>query len=201
MEVDDRMASVLDALSDDEQWQTFEQELSRHLIRVYDLRPSRVRVDSTTISGNVQPTPDGLFQFGHSKDHRPDLPQVKIKLSALDPLGLPLGVTMVSGQRADDGLYVPAIQQVQQTLGQAGLLYVGDCKMAALSTRAYVQQSGDYYLCPLSSVQVSAATLQQLVAPVQANTQAVTTIERESEEGSPEAIAVGYAYTQQVSLP
>ncbi len=197
---DDRLAAILDYLSSDERWQAFERDLSQHLIRVYDLHPSRVRVDSTTVSGYVHPTPDGLFQFGHSKDHRPDLPQVKIKLSALDPLGLPLGVTMVSGQRADDGLYVPAIQQVQQTLGQAGLLYVGDCKMAALSTRAYVQQSGDYYLCPLSSVQVSAATLQQLVAPVQANTQAMTTIERESEEGSPEAIAVGYEYTQQVSL-
>src|SRR5712692_575122 len=197
---DDRLAAILDYLSSDERWQAFERDLSQHLIRVYDLHPSRVRVDSTTVSGYVHPTPDGLFQFGHSKDHRPDLPQVKIKLSALDPLGLPLGVTMVSGQRADDGLYVPAIQQVQQTLGQAGLLYVGDCKMAALSTRAYVQQSGDYYLCPLSSVQVSAATLQQVVAPVQANTQAVTTIERESEAGSPEAIAVGYEYTQQVSL-
>jgi transposase len=197
---DDRLAAVLDYLSDDEQWQAFERALSQHLIRVYDLHPSRVRLDSTTVSGYVHPSPDSLFQFGHSKDHRPDLPQVKIKLSALDPLGLPLGVTIVGGQRADDGLYVPAIQQAQQTLGRAGLLYVGDCKMAALPTRAYVQHSGDYYLCPLSGVQVSAATLQQLVAPVQAKTQPVTTIERESEEGSPEAIAVGYEYTQQVSL-
>jgi transposase len=197
---DDRLASILDYLSEDEQWQAFERDLSQHLIRVYDLHPSRVRVDSTTVSGYVHPSPDGLFQFGHSKDHRPDLPQVKIKLSALDPLGLPLGITIVGGQRADDGLYVPAIQQAQQTLGQAGLLYVGDCKMAALPTRAYVQQSGDYYLCPLSGVQVSEASLQQLVAPVQAGTQAVRTIERESEEGSSEALAVGYEYTQQVSL-
>ena len=197
---DDRLASALDALSDDEQWQAFERELSRHLIRVYDLRPSRVRVDSTTISGYVQPTPDGLFQFGHSKDHRPDLPQVKIKLSALDPLGLPLGLTVVSGERADDRLYVPAIQQVQQTLGQAGLLYVGDCKMAALPTRAYVQQSGDFYLCPLSGVQVSETTVRRLVAPVQAGTQPLTTIERRSEDERAEAIAVGYEYTQQVSL-
>jgi transposase len=197
---DDRLASVLDYLSDDEQWQTFEQELGQHLIRVYDLHPKRVRVDSTTISGYVHPSPDGLFQFGHSKDHRPDLPQVKVKLSALDPLGLPLGLTLVNGQRADDGLYVPAIQHAQQTLGQVGLLYVGDCKMAALATRAYVQQSGDYYLCPLSGVQVSEARLQQLVAPVQANTQAVTTIQRHSEEdGSLQAIAVGYEYTQQVT--
>jgi len=198
---DDRLAAVLDYLSDDERWQACERELGQHLIRVYDLHPSRVRVDSTTVSGYVHPSPDGLFQFGHSKDHRPDLPQVKIKLSALDPLGLPLGVTIVGGQRADDGLYVPAIQQAQQTFGRTGLLYVGDCKMAALSTRAYVQHSGDFYLCPLSGVQVSAAMLQQLVAPVEAGTQPLTSIARQSEEEeSPEVIAVGYEYTQQVSL-
>jgi transposase len=197
---DDRLAAVLDYLSEDEPWQAFERELSQHLIRVYDLHPSRVRLDSTTVSGYVHPSPDGLFQFGHSKDHRPDLPQVKLKLSALDPLGLPLGVTVVGGQRADDGLYVPAIQRVQQILGHRGLLYVGDCKMAALATRAYVHQSGDFYLCPLSGVQVSQATLQQLVAPVQTGTQPVTTIERQSEDDQPEAIAVGYEYTQQLTL-
>lgn len=198
---DDRLASILDYLSDDEQWQTFERDLGQHLIRVYDLHPRRVRVDSTTISGYVQPSPDGLFQFGHSKDHRPDLPQVKVKLSALDPLGLPLGISIVSGQRADDGLYIPAIQQAQRTLLQAGLLYVGDCKMAALSTRAYVRQSNDFYLCPLSGVQVNQAALQQLVAPVQAGTQGLTRIERQGEEEeSPQVIAEGYEYTQQVTL-
>src|SRR5260370_2309535 len=73
--------------------------------------------------------------------------------------------------------------------------------MAAVATRAYVQQSGDYYLCPVSGVQVSAATLQQLVAPAPAHTQALPTIQRESEEGSPEAMAVGYADTNQVTQP
>jgi transposase len=97
-------------------------------------------------------------------------------------------------------LYVPAIQQGQQMLGQSGLVSVGDCKMAALPTRAYVQQSGDYYLYPLSRVQVSAAILQQLLAPVQAGPQPLRTIERQREEESPEAIAVGYEYRQQVSL-
>src|SRR5260221_11368723 len=72
--------------------------------------------------------------------------------------------------------------------------------MAALPTRAYVQQSGDFYLCPLSGVQVSAATLQRLVAPVQAGTQRLTTIERQTEDDESEAIAVGYEYTQQVTL-
>src|SRR6202790_3007651 len=44
---DDRLATVLDYLSDDERWQACERELAQHLIRVYDLRPSRVRVDRT----------------------------------------------------------------------------------------------------------------------------------------------------------
>ena len=42
---------------------------------------------------------DGLFQFGYSKDRRPDLPQLKVMLSALDPLGLPVATQIVLGQR------------------------------------------------------------------------------------------------------
>jgi len=49
-------------------------------------------------------TEDGLLQFGHSKDHRPDLPQVNVMLAVLDPLGLPVATDIVPGQRADDPL-------------------------------------------------------------------------------------------------
>jgi transposase len=58
--------------------------------------------------------PDGLFQLGHSKGHRPDLPQLKVQLSVLDPLGLPLSNTIVEGARADDRLYVPEIKKVSR---------------------------------------------------------------------------------------
>ena len=88
-------------------------------MRVYDLQRSRVRIDSTTAKGYLEITPEGLFQLGHSKDHRPDLPQVKINLSVLDPLGLPLTTTVVAGQRADDPLYLPEIKRVQQSLGRS----------------------------------------------------------------------------------
>src|SRR5258708_16577755 len=84
---DDRLSIVLDALSDDQQWQQFETALNRQLVRVYNLKPKRVRVDSTTASGYGTVTEEGLFQLGYSKDHRPDLPQLKVMLSALDPLG------------------------------------------------------------------------------------------------------------------
>ena len=140
---DDRLADVLHALSDDERWRAFESALNGNLLRVYDLPAERVRVDSTTASGYWTVSEEGLLQFGHSKDHRPDLPQVKVMLSSLDPLGMPVVSQVVSGERADDPLYVPAITEVRQGLGRRGLLYVGDCKMGALETRAFVQGGGD----------------------------------------------------------
>jgi transposase len=169
---DDPLASILDKLSDDSRWAGFETALGQHLIRGYDLRPKQVRLDSTTVSSYVQVSPEGLFQFGHSKDHHPDLPQLKVHLSALDPLGLPLSSTIVSGQRADDRLYVPQIQRVQQILGQRGLLSIDDGKMAALLTRAYIASSGDFYLCPLSNVQLPPAQLRALLQPVWSGEQA-----------------------------
>src|SRR5262249_36413509 len=52
-------------------------------------------------------------------------------------------------------LYIPAMTRVQESLGRYGLLYVGDCKMAARETRAFLQTRGDFYLCPLPAVQLA----------------------------------------------
>jgi transposase len=196
---DDRLALVLDALSDEQKWQQFETALNRQLIRVYDLKPKRVRVDSTTASGYWTVTEEGLFQLGYSKDHRPDLPQLKVMLSALDPLGLPIATQVVSGERADDRLYLPAIAQVSQSLNAHGLLYVGDCKMAALETRAFVQAQQDYYLCPLANKQLPDAVLAEYLQPVWAGKQALTPISREREASQPELLAEGYEQTVTVS--
>jgi transposase len=189
---DDRLGIILDMLSEEEAWQAFEGALNRRTIRVYDLKPERVRVDSTTASGHWKVTEDGLFQFGHSKDHRPDLPQLKVMLSALDPLGMPVATQVVSGERADDPLYVPAIKQVHDSLGVSGLLYVGDSKMAALATRAYVQGNGDYYLCPLSKKQMPDVALAAYLALVWNDELVPMPIFREDATGERKEIAVGF---------
>ena len=189
---DDRLGILLDALSDAEKWQSFERELNRHTLRVYHLTPQRVRVDSTTVSGYWTVTEDGMFQFGHSKDHRADLPQLKVMLSALDPLGMPMVTQIVSGESADDPLYIPAIQQVNQSLDEHGLLYVGDCKMAALRTRAFVQSQGDYYLCPLSETQLPEGVLEAYLRPVWQGAQRTTSIYRHHASGEREEVAEGY---------
>jgi transposase len=189
---DDRLAAVVEALSDDRRWAAFERALTAHLVRVYELPVKRVRLDSTTASGHHGVTEDGLFQFGHSKDHRPDLPQVKVMLSALDPLGLPLATEVLPGDRADDPLYRPALERVRASFEQRGLLYVGDAKMAALATRAHVQVGGDYYLCPLSATQLSSEHLTALLAPVWAQQQPLETVTRAQPDGQVLVLAEGF---------
>jgi transposase len=192
---DDRLADLLRTLSDDRCWTNFERRLSGTLLRVYDLRVERVRLDSTTASGYWEVTQEGLFQFGHSKDHRPDLPQVKVMLATLDPLGLPLVTDVVAGQRADDPLYLPAIARVRASLPQRNLLYVGDCKMSALDTRAGIHAGRDFYLCPLSAVQVPPALLAQYLTEAQASEPAVP-VERTRADGTVELIADAYERTE-----
>lgn len=194
---DDHLAHLLDLLSDDARWASFEQACAQTLIRTYALAPRVTRVDSTSASGYGTVTPDGLFQFGHSKDHRPDLPQVKIKLATLDPLGLPLVTQVVPGQSSDDRLYVPAIQQAQGCLNQRGLTHIGDSKMGALDTRAYIQHSGDYYLSPLALVHVSTAEIDARLAPVWRGRQRLTPIySARDAAGQREKIAVGFEWRE-----
>src|SRR2546427_696808 len=99
---DDRLEIVLHSLHDDTRWTACEAALNRHTVRVYELPTARVHVDSTSASGYTTVSENGLFQFGHSKDYRPDLPQVKVMQAVLDPLGMPLATDVVSGEGADE---------------------------------------------------------------------------------------------------
>lgn len=155
---DDRLTIVLRHLSDAARWQAIEQELGQHLVRVYDLQEQPIRVDATTVSGYRDGGEESLWQFGHSKDD-PTLRQIKAMMATLDPLGLPLALEVVSGEQADDPLYVPIIDRVLASLGRTGLLFVGDCKMSALATRGHLQAQEQYYLTPLSLVGETAELL------------------------------------------
>jgi transposase len=195
---DDRLADMLDTLQNPTAWMAFEHDLNAGLVRVYELPTKTVRVDTTTASTYARcDDAGGLFQFGHSKDHRPDLAQIKVPVAALDPLGMPLVTAVVAGNTADDPLYRPVIAQVQQSLDGSGRLFVGDCKMAAEPTRGYVVSTGDFYLCPLSAVQVSATELQSLLQPVWEGKQALTMVQRSATDKTqpPEEVARGFEYT------
>jgi len=108
-----------------------------------------------------------------------------------DPLAMPVATAVVSGERADDPLYIPCIAWVQASLGRRGLLYVGDCKMASRETRAFIASNGDFYLCPLSQVQLAPGELAAALEAVWRGEQALVPVVRAHPEGEPELIAEG----------
>ena len=146
---DDRSTLVLKRLADTRIWEALEADLWQAHCDVYALPVDRVRLDATTSCGYHTVTDDGLMQLGHSKDHRPDLAQFKLMAAVAEPTGLFLAGDVHPGNTADDPLYLPLYRRVRVLLGQTGLLYAGDCKMAALETRAEIAANQDFYLTRL----------------------------------------------------
>jgi transposase len=146
---DDRLSLVLKRLANTPVWQALEADLWHTHCDVYALPVQRVRLDATTSCGYHTVTDDGLMQLGHSKDHRPDLAQFKLMAAVAEPSGLFLAGDVHPGNAADDPLYLPLYRRVRAMLGQTGLLYAGDCKMAALETRAEIAANQDFYLTRL----------------------------------------------------
>jgi hypothetical protein len=188
---DDRLADVPRVLSDDERDRACEQELMGHRLRISALEARGVRLDTTTGSRYADVNEEGLLQWGHSKDHRPDLPHITMALATLDPFGVPLASDVHSEEQADDPVSVPLIDRVHQGLERAGLLYVGDGKMADENTRAHLQAQGDVSLGPLSALPVPLATLAQYVEAALAAGSPLIQVVREDEVGQPKRIAQG----------
>ncbi len=68
---------------------------------------------------------------------------------------MPLATDVVSGERADDGLYVPAIRRVDD------MLYVSDCKGGTFDSRLYIAARENYYLSQLAMVGNAAVKMEE----------------------------------------
>ena len=145
---DDRLSHLLTHVSKPKYWHQIERDLHERSMEVHALPQDVIRCDATTVSGDHDVTEGGLVQFGHSKDD-PTRPQIKVMLGSLDPLGMPLATDVLSGARADDGLYLALIERIRTGLKTTGLLCVGDGKMRALATRAAIAGHHDVYWSPL----------------------------------------------------
>ena len=158
-----------------------------------------MRLDATSASDYWAVSKNGLFQFGHNKDHRPNLAQAKVMSTALEPLGMPLVAQSVSGEKADDPLYIPAIDEMRKAVEEWGLLYVGDNKMMSLATLAHWVAGSDYYLEPLALTQVPQATIDAYLAPVWKGKQSLTVVYREQASDETVKIAEGFEVEEQLT--
>jgi len=114
---DDRLADVVEHLSQDTVWVPYERGVTQQLMAQPLERAARPR--RATFRG---------------------------------AMGLIAGTAVVPGNSADDGLYIPLIDQMRETLAPCGMVYVGDAKMSALATRAHIQATDNIYLTPLALI-------------------------------------------------
>src|SRR5262245_17097550 len=195
---DDRLGILLANLAAAD-WDGIESSLFYSCFDVYELPRQAFHLDTTTSCGYHAIEPGGLMQLGHSKDHRPDLPQLKIMAAVTHPLAFPVCTAVVAGNQSDDELYWPTIVEVKQNLGGVGLLFVGDCKMASLDTRARIAGGGDHYLTALPN---TGETAKQIGAWVDAALQKdeageLQAIYKPAEVGQPpELVGWGYEFTR-----
>ena len=191
---DDRLSRILDKFSNSEDWNKFEIKFNESFIRVYGVEMESIRIDMTTANSGGMVTKDGILQFGNSKDD-PTRPQIKIALATLDPLGIPLTVSVVPGNSADDPLYVPIMERVFKSVKKEGLLFLGDCKMGAILTRCFVANNRSYYACPLSEVSHSSQETLNAIHRFSASNGSFTPVFREYEDGEIKCIAEGFEET------
>lgn len=194
---DDRLTLLLRRLSKPVTWQAIERELGQSILRVYELSPKNVRLDTTTVSGYHEGGDESLFQYGYSKDD-PTLRQVKLMVAALDPLGLPLVSQVVAGDVADDKLYLPAVDQVLQIITGVELLFVGDSKMSALAIREHIHHLQQHYLCPLAQTGETAKEMEKWVEAANNGERTLTPVWVERENGQRSLLAEGYSFERTV---
>lgn len=168
---DDRLADSLRYLSKDEEWGKIERKLGRQVIRVYELpEVETVRLDATSGGVTHDEKKHTLFKRGWGKNGKTEV-QFKVMMSTIDPLGLPVAVDVVSGDKADDPLYLPSYKRSREILEKKGLLYVGDTKMSAVKTRGTMEDGDDLYLSPLAYIGETPALLDKAIWEWQTGTQ------------------------------
>jgi transposase len=199
---DARLSHLLKHLSKPAYWHQMEHDLNARSIAGYDLSQGVIRCDATTVSGEHEVTAGGLLQLGHSKDD-PTRPQSKVMRGSLEPLGMPLATDVLSGERAEDGLYIPIIERIQSGLNKTGLLFVGDCKMSALDTRAYLARHQDWYLSPLPLPGAPAEAMDTWITVGVTKSEAgeFTRIWRTTDRGHEVLAAEGYEFERSCAAP
>ena len=188
---DDRLTLVLRRLSDLTKWHGIESELWTFAAVVHEVALNGVRLDSTTSFGYHTVHEEGLMQHGHSKDHRPDLPQLKLMMAVAEPAGEPMACDVHSGESADDPLYLPLIERVRALVGGRSLLYTGDGKMAARETRGDLITHGDNYLTVLPRTGKTAQSWETWLTPIVDGEQIATLVWREGE-----LLGAGYEFVR-----
>lgn len=99
-----------------------------------------VLYDTTSISFQTVQE-DSLRRRGHSKDHRPDLPQAVVGL-LLSGDGLPIGHELFPGNTYDGNTVAPVLDRLKQRFQLRWLIFVGDRGMVSEKNLDALDEAG-----------------------------------------------------------
>jgi transposase len=192
---DDRLGRLAEVLGEDDQTGCkFQTRMGRHIISAYQLPTEIARYDTTSFNVHHHPenAKNGILQFGHSKNHRPDLLQFKQGLAVLDPAGVPILSETLAGNRADDPCYLPAWRRMVDTIGNPDFLYIADCKAASHETRAAIDHEKGYYLFPLPMTGDTPRHVKELVLNSAQAHQEIVLEPKENQDGQARTVGEGF---------
>jgi transposase len=169
---DDHLGDTLEAI-----WkfgpEALQGAVTAHLLQTFDVRVDQIHYDTTSFkvfgrytaqdtaaaageSGSEAPSAAPAMALipvrlvpGHSKDHRPDLNQVKGGLAVSADGSVPLLWEAQDGNQADVSTYVEYWLKVKELVGRTDFLFVGDCKLATQDNLVAIIQHQGRFLAPL----------------------------------------------------
>jgi transposase len=155
---DDRVGRALDLLFQADR-ASLMTELVLRAIREFHIDLDQLHNDSTTItfSGQyagadghlVRGHPTLRVNFGHNKDHRPDLKQLLFVLSVSADGAVPIHYKALDGNTADSVTHIDTWETLCRIAGRTDFLYVADCKLCSRASLAHIAKHGGRFITVL----------------------------------------------------
>jgi Transposase DDE domain len=127
---------------------------------------------------------ESLGQYGHSKDHRPDLRQMVVG-AVLDGAGRPICCELWPGNLTDVGSLIPVVTRLKQRFGIASVCVVADRGMISAKTIQKLE-SAELGMCYILGARMHKdTTVRDQVLPSAGKLQPVTGAKKTSTDPSP----------------
>jgi hypothetical protein len=144
-----RLADTLQAIFP--HWQSIAAEVTLNAVEQFGLSVETIHYDLTSVCFCGTYTGSSWVEFGYSRDHRPDLKQVNIGLSATadGEVALPGGSGIHSGNTNDATTTVPNYQKLQALFERSDILVTGDRIMQSAGNMLTIARAHGRFLGPV----------------------------------------------------
>ncbi len=132
-------------------WQEIAAQLTLRAVEVFGLKVETVHYDLTSILFYGDYKGSTWIDYGYSRDHRPDRPQINIGLSATDDgeVVLPGGSNIHAGNTNDGATTVGGHQQLWKLFQRSDLLVTGDRIMQSAMNMLLIARAHGRFLGPV----------------------------------------------------